>query len=78
MKKLIAVIFLAFASTSWGQQMIIFDLGGVLLYEAENNLLTALPTGLDIELIDGKPPKIFNRLFEFAAILLEKTASGNG
>lgn len=45
--------------------MIIFDLGGVLLREAEINLQNVIPAHIPIELIDGKPPRIFNRMFEF-------------
>lgn len=41
--------------------MIIFDLSGVLIHDADENLSEALPANLDIELIDGKPPRIFNR-----------------
>ncbi len=52
--------------------MIIFDLGGVLLHEAEINLLHALPADLDIELIHNKPPRIFNRMFEFANLIFNK------
>jgi FMN phosphatase YigB (HAD superfamily) len=50
----------------------IFDLGGVLLQEGEANLLDGLPPCVDIELINGKPPKIFNRIFEFVELACKK------
>lgn len=52
--------------------MIIFDLGGVLLQEAEINLAQMLAADLDIERIEGKPPRIFNRMFEFINLIYGK------
>lgn len=51
------------------EQVVIFDLGGVLLREAEVNLHKAKSVGLK-QLLDGDLPKIriFNRAFEFAAL----------
>lgn len=51
--------------------MIIFDLGGVLLQEAEANLSESL-SHLDVERVDGKPKKIFFRMFEFADLIFNK------
>jgi len=52
--------------------MIIFDLGGVLLQEAEINLAQVLAADLDIERIEGRPPRIFNRMFEFINLIYGK------
>lgn len=63
----------ASSTTKWidshkPQQTVIFDLGGVLLREAEANLHKAESEVLK-QLLDGKAPRIriFNRAFEFAA-----------
>lgn len=40
--------------------MIIFDLGGVLLHEAEVTITRDHFSDTNIELINGKPPRIFN------------------
>lgn len=52
--------------------MIIFDLGGVLLQEAEVNMAQALPADLDIERVNGRPPRIFYRTFEFVNLIFNK------
>lgn len=51
-------------------QAIIFDLGGVLLREAESNLHKSPSEKLQ-KVLAGQPPKIkiFNRAFEFATLL---------
>jgi FMN phosphatase YigB (HAD superfamily) len=51
------------------QQIVIFDLGGVLLREAEQNLHKAPSESLQ-KILAGELPKlrIFNRAFEFAAL----------
>jgi len=51
------------------QQAVIFDLGGVLLREAEVNLHKANSDALKLLLGDNLPQiRIFNRAFEFAAL----------
>lgn len=50
-------------------QTIIFDLGGVLLREAESNLHKAPDTNLQHALADLPGIKIFNRAFEFVALV---------
>ncbi|HEV2601932.1 MAG TPA: HAD-IA family hydrolase [Candidatus Babeliales bacterium] len=52
--------------------MIIFDLGGVLLEEAEINLAGVLPAGVDIGEVNGKIPRIFNRMFAFIHLIFGK------
>jgi len=52
--------------------MIIFDLGGVLVQEAEVNISQTLSPDLDIERINGKPPRIFFRLFEFVDLIFNR------
>ena len=52
---------------------IIFDLGGVLLQEPERNLQNVLPA----HLINGEDIRIFNRMFEFAALVSRKDCKKN-
>jgi FMN phosphatase YigB (HAD superfamily) len=52
--------------------MIIFDLGGVLLQEAESNIAYMLPQHVDVGRIDGKPPRFFLRMFEFANLICKR------
>lgn len=75
MFKFCAILIGLASSTMLGnnaeQHMIIFDLGGVLLYEAETNLLTSLPPAIAQDLQHG-PRRIFNRMFEFANLVMAK------
>lgn len=52
--------------------MIIFDLGGVLLQEAELHLSSVLPAHVDIERMHGQTPRMFNRMFDFIDLIFGK------
>jgi FMN phosphatase YigB (HAD superfamily) len=54
------------------KQVVIFDLGGVLLSEAEVNLHKTDSPVLQELLFREQPRRIFNRAFEFAALLYGK------
>jgi FMN phosphatase YigB (HAD superfamily) len=54
-----------------GNQMIIFDLGGVILQEAEVNLNRAITQEWNIDKTQSIP-RIFNRMFEFINLLYER------
>jgi FMN phosphatase YigB (HAD superfamily) len=75
MKKIIAVFVIISVSICseivHGIDMVIFDLGGVLLHEAETNMGQSLPLDIDIERVNGKPPRIFNRMFEFIGLIFK-------
>lgn len=60
--------------TAQEQFVIIFDLGGVLLHEAETNLDSIVSRyGLEVDRVDGKLPKVFNKIFAFAELLFNKS-----
>lgn len=51
---------------------IIFDLGGVLLTEAESNLKKAITNEWNVDFNFDKLPKIFNKTFNFINTVLDK------
>jgi len=52
--------------------VIIFDLGGVLLQEADIHLSRVIPAHVDVERINGQIPRIFNRMFDFADLIFKR------